>query len=162
MTNIFNHTRYQVVVSAILFIPGPHSLNMGRQGLYPTVIIYLVQRQRTSWDDPQVSRSLHWKPATRHLPSSPPSFLDAGSEKIDTGVAVAEDGDEEEGATRSLPSGCEPKSLTDSDTASSELVEEFLSKRPVLVRGHKASDSDATAVSDGSQDSKVKTVDDIA
>lgn len=29
-----------------------------RQGLYPTVIIYLVQRQSTSWDTPELTKSL--------------------------------------------------------------------------------------------------------
>lgn len=40
MTSIFNSIRYQVV------------------GLYPTVIIYLVQRQSTSWDTPELTKSL--------------------------------------------------------------------------------------------------------
>uniref|UniRef100_D8Q2X1 Uncharacterized protein n=1 Tax=Schizophyllum commune (strain H4-8 / FGSC 9210) TaxID=578458 RepID=D8Q2X1_SCHCM len=47
MTNIFNSIRYQVV------------------GLYPTSIVYLVQRERTNWIAPEVDESLHFKAATR-------------------------------------------------------------------------------------------------
>ncbi|KAJ3884443.1 hypothetical protein GG344DRAFT_33982, partial [Lentinula edodes] len=40
MTDIFNQTRYQVV------------------GLYPTAIILLIHRERSSWDTPEISTSL--------------------------------------------------------------------------------------------------------
>ncbi|KAI5832494.1 hypothetical protein K523DRAFT_349773 [Schizophyllum commune Tattone D] len=47
MTNIFNSIRYQVV------------------GLYPTSIVYLVQRERTNWTALEVDESLHFRAATR-------------------------------------------------------------------------------------------------
>ena len=68
MTNIFNSIRYQVVVSnrsmAISLIY-PLVLTIHDQGLYPTSIVYLVQRERTNWTAPEVDESLHFKAATR-------------------------------------------------------------------------------------------------
>ena len=40
-------------------------LTLNTQGLYPTSIVYLVQRERTNWTAPEVDESLHFKAATR-------------------------------------------------------------------------------------------------
>ncbi|KAJ3859553.1 hypothetical protein EV359DRAFT_68062 [Lentinula novae-zelandiae] len=52
MTDIFNQTRYQVV------------------GLYPTAIILLIHRERSSWDTPEISTSLR----TSFKAAAPPLY----------------------------------------------------------------------------------------
>lgn len=68
MTDIFNQTRYQVVVS-----PNPIVGNVTNdfpQGLYPTAIILLIHRERSSWDTPEISTSL----CTSFKAAAPPLY----------------------------------------------------------------------------------------
>lgn len=68
MTDIFNQTRYQVVVS-----PNPIVGNVTNdfpQGLYPTAIILLIHRERSSWDSPEISTSL----CTSFKAAAPPQY----------------------------------------------------------------------------------------